>query len=93
MFFQKPGGGKRLFITLWGMTFLAAVNIVPWVVQDLLMGNNPLTELLIGPPEVTVQMLLFSLLLYIWHKRTISLPGFTMGIEVKPFKVDSKAGK
>lgn len=92
-FFQSSGGWKQLFITLWGMTFLAAVNIAPWVIQDVWLGNNPLSELLIGPPEVTVQMLLFSVLLYAWHRRTISLPGFTMGREVSPFKVDSRAGK
>lgn len=92
-FLQTPGGWKWLFLTLWGMTFLAAVNIVPWVVQDLWLGNNPPSELLIGPPEVTVQMLLFSVLLYAWHRSTISLPGLTMVREVSPAKVDSRAGK
>ena len=92
-FFMTAGGWKGLFITLWGMTFLAAVNIVPWVVQDVWLGEHPLRDLLIGPPEVTVQMLLFSGLLYAWHRRTISLPGLTMGREVSPVNVDSRAGK
>lgn len=92
-FFMTPGGWKRLFITLWGMTFLAAVNIIPWVVQDVWLGESSLQDLLVGPPEVTVQMLLFSGLLYAWHRRTISLPGLTMGRAVSPDNVDSRIGK
>ncbi|MDW7678321.1 MAG: hypothetical protein SCK57_11730 [Bacillota bacterium] len=88
LFFRQSKGWVVLFATLWGMTFLGAVNIVPWIVQDLLVGGTPYKEFLVGPPEVTVQMLLFSVGLYIWQRRTISAAGFRIGREVRPSSVD-----
>lgn len=89
-FFRQAKGGVVLFTTLWGMTFLGAVNIVPWVVQDFLIGGAPYEELLVGPPEVTVQILLFTVGLYLWQRRTISAAGFKTGRDVRPARVDSR---
>lgn len=88
VFFHRPQGWIPLFTTLWGMTFLSAVSIAPWVIQEIIPGHAPVSELLVGMPEVTVQMLLFSISLYAWQRRIISAAGFRIGRDVRPSRVD-----
>ncbi len=65
---DKKSGGVLLFSTMWGLTFLTAVGIISWMV-DSLIGEASLGVLLVGSPEVTVQMIVFSMLLYRWESR------------------------
>ena len=70
LFLNTPYGWLTMFKTLWGMTFLSAVSTTPWIIQEILVGTAPVRELLVGTPEVTVQMLIFSWWLNIWYNRS-----------------------
>lgn len=62
-------GWLMLFGVLWGFTFIGAVSATPGSIEGLIYTETPLSEHLIGVPEVTVQMLAFSYLFYIWERR------------------------
>lgn len=66
--FQAKKGWILLFTTMWGLTFLTATGIMPWFAETL-AGERSVYELLVGFPEVTVQMLVFSMLLQQWELR------------------------
>ena len=83
LFLKETLGWLKLFITMWGMTFLSAFSIAPWIIQDILTGNAPLVELLVGPPEVTIQMFLFSAGLAAWY-------GLNSRTDMIKFKIKQK---
>ena len=89
VFFHQRQGWIALFTTIWGMTFLSAVSIAPWILQEMIPGYAPVSELLVGMPEVTVQMLLFSLLIYVWQRRRTTGEGFQTGRSGTPSAVHS----
>lgn len=65
---RRRRGGVLLFVLLFGTTALGAASIVPGV-----LGATPtqmtLSTLLVGIPEVAVQMLVFSLAFVAWESR------------------------
>jgi hypothetical protein len=62
-------GWLMLFGVLWGFTFVGSVSATPGSIEGLIYTKTPLAEHLIGIPEVTVQMLAFSWLFFIWERK------------------------
>ncbi|WP_124191881.1 hypothetical protein [Natrarchaeobius oligotrophus] len=73
-FVHARSGWLLLFGLLYGLTFLGSPVFFPETVQVILDGSlrDLLRSLEIGVPEVTVQMLVFSWLLWRWERRVIS---------------------
>ena len=67
-------GWLKLFGVLWGLTLIGAVAATPGSIEGLIYTKTPLIEHLIGLPEVTVQMLVFSWLFYKWERRVKNKP-------------------
>lgn len=65
-------GWLILFGVLWGFTLIGAVSATPGSIEGFIYTEIPLSEHLIGLPEVTVQMLAFSYLFYKWESRVYS---------------------
>lgn len=65
--FESKHGWIFLFGLLWGLTFLGAPNAIQGLVGDLVSGAG--TDLLFGTAEITVQMGLFSWVLWRWERR------------------------
>jgi len=61
-------GWLKLFGVLWGLTLIGAVAATPGSIEGLIYTKTPLTEHLLGLPEVTVQMLVFSWLFFTWER-------------------------
>lgn len=62
-------GWLKLFGVLWGLTLIGAVAATPGSIEGLIYTKTPLIEHLLGLPEVTVQMLVFSWLFFTWERR------------------------
>jgi hypothetical protein len=74
-FYDTYVNRKRGWILLFGLTFgliaLGGPNFLTGVLTDII-SRTPLTEFLIGPVEITIQMFLFSVLLFLWERRRLS---------------------
>jgi hypothetical protein len=72
-FYQKIIGSKHgwlmLFAVLWGFTLLGAVSATASSIEGMIYTNATLAEHLLGIPEVTIQMLLFSVLFFLWERK------------------------
>jgi hypothetical protein len=66
-FARKSYGWLLLFGLVYGLTALGAPNFFAGLFQDI-AARKPLAEFLIGPIEITVQMSLFSILLFWWGR-------------------------
>jgi hypothetical protein len=62
-------GWLILFSVLWGFTLIGAVSATPGSIEGLIYTKTTLSEHLIGIPEVTIQMLAFSWLFFIWERK------------------------
>lgn len=65
-------GWLILFGVLWGFTLIGSVSATPGSIEGLIYTNTSLSEHLIGMPEVTIQMLAFSWLFFIWERKVSS---------------------
>lgn len=68
--FNSKRGWLMLFGVLWGFTLIGSVSAVPGSIEGFIYTRTALSEHLIGIPEVTVQMLAFSLLFFVWERKT-----------------------
>lgn len=66
---KSPRGWLKLFILIWGLTLVGAVNAGGGSIEGLIYTAEPLESHLVGIPEVTVQMALFSWLFVRWENR------------------------
>lgn len=66
-------GWVMLFGILWGFTFIGAVSASPGSIEGLIYTEIPLTEHLVGIPEVTIQMLAFSWLFFKWERKSSTI--------------------
>jgi hypothetical protein len=64
-------GWLMLFGVLWGFTFIGSVSATPGSIEGFIYTKIPLSEHLIGMPEVTIQMLSFSWLFYKYERKVI----------------------
>ena len=62
-------GWLILFGVLWGFTLIGAVSATPGSIEGLIYTKTTLSEHLIGIPEVTIQMLAFSWLFFLWERK------------------------
>ena len=62
-------GWLILFGVLWGFTLIGSVTAAPGSIEGLIYTKVSLSEHLIGIPEVTVQMLVFSWLFFKWEQK------------------------
>lgn len=65
-YIKKKHGWFLLFGLIYGFTALSAM--LPQFINTLVTGGS-LAELVTGPAEISVQMLLFSLLLFTWERK------------------------
>ncbi len=65
-FFNNQHGWRTLFIILWGLTYLGTGNIIPDLIQGVIIKGEFLA-FGVGISEITTQMLLFSILLFVWE--------------------------
>lgn len=70
--FDSRRGWLMLFGVLWGFTLIGSVSAAPGSIEGLIYTKASLSEHLIGIPEVTVQMLAFSILFFIWESKAYS---------------------
>ncbi len=68
IFIKNKTGWLKLFAVLWGLTFLGAVEPIPGSIEGFIYTDLTFKEHLIGVPEVTVQMLLFSWIFLKWER-------------------------
>ncbi len=69
VFIRSRHGWALLFVLIWGLTFLGTPLLVPDIVASSMVGS-PIDMIVAGAPEVTVQMLVFSVLLTMWQRRS-----------------------
>ncbi|HSM56847.1 MAG TPA: hypothetical protein VK879_11895 [Candidatus Sulfomarinibacteraceae bacterium] len=67
-FLSKSHGWLLLFGLTFGLIALGGANFFTGVLTDI-VNRTAFSEFLIGPIEITIQMLLFSLLLFAWERR------------------------
>lgn len=67
---KNKRGWLILFSILWGFTFIGSVSATPGSIEGLIYTMTPLSEHLIGMPEVTFQMLTFSWLFFTWERKS-----------------------
>jgi len=63
-------GWIMLFAVIWGMTCLGAVNTASGSIEGFIYTEVSLKSHLIGMPEVISQALLFSVLFWLWERRS-----------------------
>jgi hypothetical protein len=73
-FFGDDHGWLRLFGVFWGGIYLGTPAAVHNLVDDVL-APGPLTDLLFGTAELTIQLLGFALVFWVWESRRRSHPG------------------
>jgi hypothetical protein len=66
---KNKRGWLILFSVLWGFTFIGSVSATPGSIEGLIYTKTPLVEHLVGVPEVTIQMLAFSWIFFIWERQ------------------------
>jgi hypothetical protein len=66
---KNKHGWLILFSVLWGFTFIGSVSATPGSIEGLIYTKTPLIEHLVGVPEVTIQMLAFSWIFFIWERQ------------------------
>ena len=64
-------GWLILFGVLWGLTYLGSVEATLGSIEGMIYTKASLAEHLVGMPEVTIQMLVFSWLFVKWEKRSL----------------------
>lgn len=69
---ESKYGWLMLFGVLWGFTFIGSVSATPGSIEGFIYTNIPLSEHLIGVPEVTIQMLAFSWLFNRYERKVIA---------------------
>ena len=62
-------GWLKLFGVLWGLTLIGAVAATPGSIEGLIYTKTAIIDHLLGLPEVTFQMLIFSWLFFVWERR------------------------
>lgn len=70
-FMSSRRGWLLLFGLLFGLTALCTPRFVPGLMADFAAGTPP-ADLLLGPLEITLQMLLFSVILFLWERRRMA---------------------
>jgi len=63
-------GWVKLFFVIWGFAFIGTVAPIPGSIEGLIYTDLSLREHLMGFPEVTVQVLMFSWFFVKWETRT-----------------------
>jgi hypothetical protein len=66
---KSKHGWLMLFGVLYGLTLIGSVAATPGSIEGFIYTKTTLSEHLIGIPEVTVQMLAFSWLFFIWERK------------------------
>lgn len=67
-FVRKGNGWLLLFGLTFGLIAVGGPNFMTGFLKDII-ESKPLSEFLIGPVEITFQMLLFSVLFFWWERR------------------------
>lgn len=65
----RPGGWAKLFFVMWILTYIGAVITGPGSIEGFIYTKFGFGNPLIGVPEVTLQMLIFSYVFYRWEKK------------------------
>jgi hypothetical protein len=60
----------KLFFLIWGFSLIGSVAPIPGSIEGMIYTKMSLTEHLIGIPEVTVQIFVFSWFFVKWENRT-----------------------
>ena len=66
--FRESHGWLYLFGLFWGITLMGSPNAIQGLFESLV--TSPVSETLLGTAEVTVQMALFSVLIWWWERRS-----------------------
>lgn len=66
-FIRSKNGWLLLFGLTFGLIALGGPNFMTGILTDIL-ERTPFTEFLIGPVEITFQMLLFSVIFFWWER-------------------------
>lgn len=69
MAIPQPKGWLLIFLSLFGLTALATPGYFPLMATHLAEGGSLANYILVGTPEIFVQMLLFSALLFLWERK------------------------
>ena len=72
--FSSSRGWLLVFFVMWGGTYLGTPATVRNLVGDVL-SPGPLTDILFGTAELTVQMLAFALVFWFWQQRATRRAG------------------
>lgn len=68
IFVSRRNGWILLFGLTFGLIALGGPNFLTGVLSDI-VSRTSITDFLVGPLEITVQMFLFSVLLFLWERR------------------------
>jgi hypothetical protein len=60
----------KLFFLIWGFSFIGSVAPIPGSIEGMIYTKTSLAEHLIGIPEVTIQIFVFSWFFVKWENRT-----------------------
>ncbi|MFW5979185.1 MAG: hypothetical protein ACOCQZ_00560 [Halanaerobium sp.] len=60
----------KLFFLIWGFSLLGSVAPIPGSIEGMIYTKMSLAEHLIGIPEVTIQIFVFSWFFVKWENRT-----------------------
>ena len=60
----------KLFFLIWGFSFIGSVAPIPGSIEGMIYTKTSLAEHLIGVPEVTIQIFVFSWFFVKWENRT-----------------------
>lgn len=69
-FIRHGRGWLWFFLLTFTLIAAGSPGFVPGVIDDIVTGK-PLAQFLVGPLEIVVQILMFSLLLYLWEQRVL----------------------
>ena len=70
--FENSRGWVYIFGMFWGLTMFGAPNAIESTFESVL--SSPVSRILLGTAEITVQMALFSLLIWWWERRANMKP-------------------
>ena len=65
----KKNGWLLLFTVMFGFTAMSSYNMIPGMINTLVEGGS-FADVMVGTVEITVQMLVFSILIFKWEKRS-----------------------